>query len=156
MTKESVLEHLSDAKTAHTRWVDRAALVMKGVDVKEHLKPVEVTECSFGKWLHGDGQILSGLSNNPIECMQNIERLHTDFHKHYLNIFHIYFPENKQKGFLSNIFGKKQKEIAEAEVEFAKSEYEKIKEISQELIGEINRLERRLGAVSEEKISSLS
>lgn len=156
MTKEDVLEHLKDAKTAHTRWVDKAELLINGVSVEERLSPVEVTECKFGQWLYSDGKILSGLSNNPIECMQNIEKLHSDLHDTYLKIFKVYFPQEKQKSFLSGFFGKKKKEVSELELEFTKGEYEKIKKVSKELLDEINRLERRLGAVSEEKISSLS
>jgi len=155
MTKEDVLGHLEDAKTAHTRWVNRAKILINGLSIEEKAIPIKATECKFGQWLYTEGQILSGLSNNPIECMQNIEKLHSDLHDTYLKIFNIYFSQEKKTGFFSSLFGKKKKEVSELEKEFSMSEYEKIEKISEKLLDEINRLERRLGAVSEEKISSL-
>lgn len=155
MTKEDVLGHLRAAKSAHIKWVQKAKLLISGIDIEEGAIPVNSTECKFGQWFYSDGQILNALSNNPLECMQRIERLHFDLHDMYLNIFSIYFAETKKAGFFAKLFGFKRKEISAAESTLAEGYYKTMEGISTELIEEINRLERRLIAVSDAKIEAL-
>jgi len=155
MKKEEVINHLRAAKSAHIKWVQKAKLLINGVDVKEDAIPVDSTECKFGTWFYSDGQVLNELSNNPLECMQKIESLHSLLHDNYLKIYSIYFSEDTKKGFCSKIFAPKRKQLTEAETELAHEYYAKLEEISKELLEEINRLERRLIAVSDEKIESL-
>lgn len=153
MNKEHILEHLRAAKSAHIKWVQKAKLLINGIDVKEDSIPVDSTECKFGQWFYSEGQILNALSNNPVECMVKIERLHFNLHDVYMNIFNIYF--NKPKGgFFSKLFGKKTV-IKDYEADKAKQYYANLEIISQELLEEINRLERRLIAVPEERIKQL-
>lgn len=156
MKKEEVLSNLKSAKSAHVKWLEKAELVINGLDLQDSVVPVAYTECKFGKWFYGNGQILKGLSNNPIECMQNIEELHIDFHDKYSNIFNIYFSETKKTGFFSKLLGlERKKEIGEVEVSLAKDCYLEMEIISSRFIEEIDRLDRRLGAVSSEKIEAL-
>jgi len=153
MDKEHILGHLRAAKTAHIKWVQKAKLLINGVDIKEDSIPVDSTECKFGKWFYGDAQILNALSNNPVECMQKIERLHFQLHDIYLKIFTIYFSKEKG-GFFSKLFGKK-KSISDQDIISAKRHYDDLEKVSVELLDEINRLERRLVAVPQERISEL-
>lgn len=155
MKKEEVLEHLRAAKSAHIKWVQKAKLLINGVDIEEGTIPVDSTECKFGKWFYSDGQILNSLSNNPMECMQSIEKLHFDLHDQYLKIFNIYFSEEKKGGFFAKLFGFKRKEISRTEKELAETYYKDMENISRQLLDEINRLERRLIAIPEEKIMQL-
>lgn len=155
MKKEEVVEHLRAAKAAHVKWVQKAKLLISGVDVEEDSIPVDSTECKFGKWFYTDGQMLNALSNNPIECMKKIESLHFKIHDTYLNIFNIYFSKEKKGGFFSKFFGLKRKELSKAELHLANKYYEKLEAISVELLDEINRLERRLVAVSDQKVEAL-
>jgi len=156
MEKEEVLEHLRSAKAAHIKWVQKAKLLINGIDIEEDAIPIDATECKFGKWFYEDGQILNSLSNNPMECMKSIEGLHLSLHDKYLEIFNIYFSQEKKAGFFAKLFGiKKKKELSEEEVEKSTTSYAEMEKISQDLLEEINRLERRLVAVSEEKIQSL-
>jgi len=153
MNKEHILEHLRSAKSAHIKWVQKAKLLINGIEVKEDAIPVDSTECKFGQWFYGDGQVLNALSNNPVECMTKIEQLHFNLHDVYMNIFNIYF--NKPKGgFLSKLFGKKNT-LDDYEIDKAKQYYANLEIISKELLDEINRLERRLIAVPDERIKQL-
>lgn len=153
--KEEVLTHLRAAKAAHIKWVQKAKLLIHGVDIQEDAIPVDSTECNFGKWFYKDGQILNALSNNPLECMQKIESFHFKLHDTYLSIFNIYFIKEQQTGFFAKFFGTKKKVLSEAEVQLAQEHYKKLELVSAELLGEINRLERRLIAVPDEKIEAL-
>jgi hypothetical protein len=155
MKKEDVIVHLRQAKAAHIKWVQKAKLLINGVDVDENAIPVDSTECSFGKWFYTDGQMLNALSNNPLECMQHIETLHFELHDIYLKIFRIYFSEEKKGGFFAKLFGLKRKQPEKSQQQLAQDYYAQMEEISQNLLDEINRLERRLVAVSDEKIELL-
>ena len=154
MDKEHIIEHLRAAKAAHIKWVQKAKLLISGLEVQEDAIPVDSTECKFGKWFYGDGQILNSLSNNPPECMSQIESLHFQLHDTYLKIFSVYFGK-KEGGFFAKIFGVKRKSINEHEKKAAVTYYNDMEVISKELIDEINRLERRLLSVPEDKIKNL-
>ncbi|WP_304545245.1 CZB domain-containing protein [Sulfurimonas microaerophilic] len=155
MKKEEVLEHLRAAKSAHIKWVQKAKLLINGVDIQESSIPVDSTECNFGQWFYGDGQVLNSLSNNPLECMQGIEKLHFELHDQYLKIFNIYFSNEKKTGFFAKLFGFTKKNISDAESQLAETYYKELEEISKKLLDEINRLERRLIAIPSEKIEQL-
>jgi len=153
MKKTEILEHLRAAKVAHINWVQRAKLLISGLDIKEESIPVNSTECRFGKWFYGDGQLLNAIRNNPTESMQNIEKLHFELHDIYLNIFKTYYSTQEQ-GFFSKLFGK-EKKISESEHIMALQHFDRIKEISNKLIEEINVLERRISAISDAEIKEL-
>lgn len=155
MKKEEVLGHLRSAKSAHIKWVQKAKLLINGIDIEEGSIPIDSTECKFGKWFYSDGQMLNSLSNNPLECMQKMESLHFALHDIYLKIFNIYFAEAKKVGFFVKLFGFKRKKISEAEHTLAEDYYETMEKVSQDLLDEINRLERRLIAISDEKVEAL-
>ncbi|MFK5938846.1 MAG: CZB domain-containing protein [Sulfurimonas sp.] len=154
MEKEEVVNHLRAAKAAHIKWVQKAKLLINGLKIEESAIPIDSTECKFGKWFYSDGQLLNSLANNPAEAMSSIETLHFKLHDEYLQIFNIYF--NREKGgFFSKLFGLKRKIVTDLEAKVAKDHYNIMENISRELLDEINRLERRLIAVSEDKIRTL-
>ena len=49
MTKEHVIEHLRAAKSAHIKWVQKAKLLIKGIEVTNDSITVNSTECNCGK-----------------------------------------------------------------------------------------------------------
>lgn len=151
MNKEHALKYLRDAKASHVKWVQRAKMLINGVKIEEDAIPVNSTECSFGEWFYNEGQKLNSLSNNPIECMTNIEKLHFELHDIYFNIFNVYFSK-PNKGFFAKIFGQK-RDVTPSELNMAKEYYVKLESVSEKLLDEINRLERRLIAIPEEKIN---
>jgi len=153
MKKDEILEFLNDVKVAHTKWVDRADNLMKGIDIEDKATPVDAKECAFGKWFYGDGQKLNVLSSVPLQCMQEMETTHADFHKSYLSIYNVYFSE-KKGGFLSNFF-KGKKELTPEERNFVEEKYKEMKELSKKLVDEIDRLDRRITAISDERIEVL-
>ncbi len=155
MKKDETLKSLKNAEIELTRFVETAQSLIKGVDAEDRVLPITVRETKFGQWFYTDGQKLKLLSNNPLECMSNIEDLHNKLHERYREIFDIYYSEEKKGGLLSKIFKPKQKVLTESETQFVNEEYTAMQKTAKELMAEISRLERRLEAVSEEKINAL-
>jgi len=153
MDKDRVLGQLRAAKAAHISWVQRAKMLIEGVSIDEKSIPVNSTECQFGKWFYADGQSLNTLRNNPIECMSEIEDLHFKLHDIYLHIFKIYY-ETGQKGFFAKLFGK-QKKVTDEDKINAKQYYDEMNTVSRELMGVLNRMERRIAVLSEAELKSL-
>jgi hypothetical protein len=143
MNKEETLELLSAAKKAHVKWVNRARSLVEGLPVAKDAIPVDSTECRFGQWFYAEGQKLNAMPN--MDCLDRIETLHSDLHEHYLKIFKLYFGETN-RSLLSKLFKMKNK-ISDHEKEAARDYYQRLGEISKQLLDEIGRLERRLHAI---------
>jgi len=156
MNKDETLQNLENAKIELTRFVETAKSLIDGIDPEDKILPVSPRETKFGEWFYSDGQKLKTLSNNPLECMSNIEELNNKLHKNYHEIFDLFYSQEKQGGFLSKIFKPKQKVLTESELKLVNEEYAAMEKTVEELLAEISRLERRLVAVSEEKINALA
>jgi len=73
MEKIDVLKNIRAARRSHTQWVDKAKSLVNGLEVKKEQIPLEVTECSFGKWFYCDGQILlSFFTEEAIEKLDSV------------------------------------------------------------------------------------
>ncbi|WP_324170864.1 CZB domain-containing protein [Sulfurimonas sp.] len=150
MVKEEILKELRSAKVAHIKWVQKAKLLIEGFETDKNSIPVDSTACKFGCWFYGEAQNLNALKNNPIESMKKIEDLHSDLHNIYLNIYKIYFSHDSQ-GFFSKLFGKKKK-ITDESTKLGKEYFSKLRLVSESLLHEINRMERRIIAISSQDL----
>jgi len=155
MNKQDVLENIKKAKVVHKDWLEKAKSIFKGDGFREDQNPLSDHECEFGVWFYSDAQKLSKLSNNPLSCMQNIERLHKSVHDIYKTIFYTYYPQEQKSGLLSKFFTQKAKKLSDEEQTFVSEQIALLEAHSSEILEELSRLERRLDAVSEEKIAAL-
>ena len=153
MKKDEVLTQLRAAKEAHVNWVQKAKMLISGFTINKEAIPVNSTECQFGKWFYSDAQKLNALQNNPLECMTNIEKLHFELHAIYMKIFKIYY-EMGEPGFFAKLFGAKKK-IQQSDKELAIVYFDEMEKVSTRLIEEINRMERRILAISEKEMGKL-
>ncbi|MEA3523195.1 MAG: CZB domain-containing protein [Campylobacterota bacterium] len=146
--KEETLAQLRNAKKAHIKWVHRARALTEGLPVEKDAIPMDSTECLFGQWFYGDGQALGVMPG--MDCFKEIERKHNELHDAYLKIFKIYFGE-MNRSFFSKIFNLKKK-ISHNEHEIALDYFGNLKAISEELLEQIEKLERRINAMGDELI----
>lgn len=146
MEKDSIIEHLRAAKLAHLKWVQRARSLISNIPIKEESIPLDYTECAFGKWFYSDAQELALMPG--MDCIKLIEDKHTELHNVYFKIFQIYFSDTN-RSFFSKML-KLRKKVSEAEQEIAQQYYENLEDISKELLSYIERLERRVSALSED------
>jgi superfamily I DNA/RNA helicase len=155
MTKKEMIEKLQKVKIADLQWIDRAKNLIAGTKNDIGTEPVEAEISDFGKWFYNEGEKLKRLSNNPLECMKNIETLHQQFHEKYFEIYHIYFSEEKKAGFFSKLMGAQRQNLSEDEIAHVEELLHEMQKYAKDFVTEVERLERRLDAVGEEKIASV-
>jgi hypothetical protein len=143
MDKEETLGHLSAAKKAHIKWVNRAKSLVEGLPVDKDAIPVDSTECKFGLWFYGEGQKLNAIPG--MECLASIEKLHFQLHDIYMKIFKIYFGD-ADRSFFSKLFKMKHK-VSDEDKQIARESFLSMENISKQLLEEIGKLERRLHAL---------
>jgi hypothetical protein len=144
MNKAETVEQLHNAKKAHVKWVQRAKALIEGLPVEKESIPVDCTDCKFGQWFYGEGQNLNAIPG--MDCLHEIETLHFNLHDIYMKIFKLYFGE-MNRSFFSKLFNMKNK-ISDSDKEKAKEYYEQLLDVSHQLLAVIDRLERRLHAMS--------
>lgn len=146
MTKQETMEHLSNARDAHLKWVSRARLLIDGMPIEKDAIPLEGTECVFGQWFYGPGRVLRTLPSP--EVIDRIEDLHLKLHDIYTEIFNIYFSVERKRFFLFS--GKRR--ITQEQTALAKKHFGKLDAISKALLAEVSKLERRLNAMPPEAL----
>ena len=144
MNKNETIDHLHSAKKAHVKWVQRAKALIEGLPIEKDAIPVDCTECKFGQWFYGDGQNLNAIPG--MDCLKDIETLHFKLHDIYMKIFKVYFGE-MNRSFFSKLFNMKKK-VTENDKEIARDYYDQLLEVSRDLLEVIDKLERRLHAMT--------
>ena len=82
MGKAGIIQLLAESKKAHLDWVTRAHALVEGLVPEDDRVPIHGTECKFGLWYYGQGQVLS-----HIPAFIKIEAPHLQLHDVYLQIF---------------------------------------------------------------------
>ena len=149
MAKSDVLLQLRNAKKAHIKWVQRAHVLVEGLTIDKDAIPMQSTDCVFGEWFYGEGQQIALMPG--MDCFKEIEKRHNELHEVYLDIYKIYFDES-DKSFFAKVFNMK-KRISQKEHDNALEFYARLKQVSEELLVQIEKLERRINAMSEELFS---
>ncbi len=113
MNKIQTLEAIVDARNFHLYEMEKIALVIGGEKI-DNPTAVSKTKCAFGQWLYADEnqlkKILGALFYN------NLELIHAQWHNEYINIFKIFFKDEK-KSFFSKLIGAK---VDDMEIDKAK------------------------------------
>ena len=82
MDKKQIINQLRAAKSAHIKWRSYAQAMVAGIPVSQEQVPVIHTDCAFGKWYYGGGQMLSTL-----ESFSAIEVPHENLHAIYIELY---------------------------------------------------------------------
>lgn len=104
MKKIDHIHAIRAAKRAHITWVSHAHALIMGLPLEKSQVPIHGTDCKFGQWYYGDGQLL-----HNIPAFKAIEQPHLSLHETYMKIFQLLFGENSEvkPSFLEKLFGKK-------------------------------------------------
>ncbi len=82
MTKAEALEQIRKAKLGHKKWISYAKAMHMGIGVDKDAVPMMETDCNFGKWYYGEGQVFSDM-----ESFQAIEAPHSLLHQTYMKLY---------------------------------------------------------------------
>jgi hypothetical protein len=82
MTKQKILEQIRKAKMGHKRWISYAKAIHMGIPVDKDAVPMLETDCDFGQWYYGEGQVFEKL-----ESFRAIEQPHAMLHNQYMQLF---------------------------------------------------------------------
>ncbi len=83
--KRTILSELRKARAAHIRWRSYAYAMIAGLEIEAEFAPLEHTECVFGKWYHGAGEIHFA----HLDTYTGIDVPHRMLHKLYHKIYEL-------------------------------------------------------------------
>ncbi len=131
ISKEKVMEQIRQARFNHKRWMNYAKAIHLGLPVDKDATPLYDTDCKFGKWYHGEGQVFRGMPS-----YDKIDELHHALHDVYMNFYKTWKEPAKPKLFESkkSCEAKRQKHMKEL--------MDKLFEISKLLIAQLDEFER--------------
>lgn len=147
MKISEAVDQLRAARTAHKSWVARAEALIAGMSVdKEHI-PMMPTDCTFGKWYYGPGQMLRRLP-----AYKAMEKPHDELHRVYMNIFKLLFNE-PDVSMLGKLFGQNKKAKTE-QLKQAEALFPKLEVISENVCNILEQLETQLMQAARKQAST--
>lgn len=148
MTKREIIQQLRAAKAAHIQWRAYAQAIVGGFSVDQNHVPVIHTNCKFGQWYYGKGQILSNLS-----VYASIDGPHATLHAVYMEIFKLMYGD-ESSGFMSSLFTNKEKR-REKNKNKAEELMQNLISVSESLLESLNMLEQEVMDLTEEELENL-
>ncbi|MDQ7004572.1 MAG: CZB domain-containing protein [Ghiorsea sp.] len=137
MKLSEAVSQLHNARAAHKAWVARAEALIVGINVnKEHI-PMLPTDCIFGQWYYGSGQMLRNLP-----AYHAIEKSHDDLHRIYMHIFKLLFDEPDVSAW-GGLFGQQAK-VKAVQLKKAEALLPRLQSISEEVCELLETLEKQL------------
>ena len=91
MNKNSILLNLQLAKPDHIELIKNGHRLLDGAPQSSLKKPIQCTDCGFGKWYYQEGY---KLVNIPL--LRDIEKLHEEIHKAYTVLYYITFDRRNK------------------------------------------------------------
>lgn len=132
---DAALQQLRKAKSAHLRWRAYAMVLSAGYAVEEGQLPLRETECQFGCWYYGEGQLLKDLP-----AFKAIEAPHQELHAIYQDIFQQLFNQ-EEPSFWKKLLGSKSNNPRPEELE---EQLSRLTECSKAMLEELDALEQIL------------
>ncbi len=134
MKLSDVVSELHNARAAHKAWVAHAEALVAGMPLEKKQSPILPTDCTFGQWYYGPGQMLRRLP-----AYKALEKPHDKLHQTYMKIFKLLFEEPDISA-LGRLFGQAKKAKA-AHVKEAELLIPALRDLSDEVCGVLENLE---------------
>ncbi len=150
MKLADIISRLHNARAAHKAWVARAEALVAGMPLDKEQVPVLPTDCIFGQWYYGSGQMLRRLP-----AYAALEKPHDELHKTYMQIFKLLYDEPDVSA-IGRLFGRARKLKAE-QMRRAEKLLPRLRAQSEELCGILETLEDQvMRAASKKKRDTIS
>ena len=141
MKLSDVVSKLHNARAAHKAWVARAEALVAGMPLEKEQVPMLPTDCIFGQWYYGSGQMLRRLP-----AYKALEKPHDKLHQTYMKIFSLLFDEPDISA-LGRLFGTAKKAKA-AQVRQAELLIPALRGLSDEVCGILENLEIQVMSIA--------
>ena len=154
MKKMDMVHEIRAAKRAHVSWVSHAHALIMGLPLEKNQVPIHGTECKFGQWYYGHGQIL-----HRLDVYKAIEQPHISLHETYMHIFQLLFGEHKEEkqSFWEKMFGQKADvDDDEENKKEANRHYTVLKGYSEQVVKLLDTLEDGLERMDDATFAKLS
>lgn len=146
MDKNNILKHLEQAKPEHIEWIKQGYQLLQGVPQENLKKPIDCTDCGFGKWYYREGYKLVNIPQ-----LQDLERLHQEIHKTYTALYYITFDRRK-KPRATIIRG--DVEVPIVETAFREKKLKQLEKKTVTMIRSLNAIEKKVAAMQEKDFES--
>ncbi len=154
MNKAEIITRLRDSKKAHMTWVTHAHALVEGLSVAEEKVPVHGTECGFGCWYYGEGQILSQLA-----AFRKVEDPHLKLHDVYMEIHKLLRVADKEdtSGLFGRMLGSAKKLAEEKAAAQAQAHqlFAELKQISRDIASHLDDLQQQLIEMDDAKLDAM-
>jgi len=144
MKLSEVINHLHNARAAHKAWVARAEGLVAGLPLEKEQVPLLPTDCIFGKWYYGSGQLLRSLP-----AYTALEKPHDELHRTYMHIFKLLFNE-PSTSMMGRLFGQ-QKKLKASQLKQAEAMLVRLRGLSDQVCDILSNLEQQVTAAAKKQ-----
>ncbi len=150
MVKERYVRNMHQAKTSIVRQLYSVKLLVSGLDIKKSQFTLELADTPFGKWFYSEALLMK--SDRSRYLLEEIEETLLEFHKHFLEIYAIYYGG---AGGLLALLSVKRK-LSPEQSETARRLYDEMVPLTDRIKQQIHRLETMLQHLPNETFAKLS
>jgi len=144
MTKLHIIHAIENAESYHEEQLQKVARLLNGEKIN-NVTPIEKESCEFGKWLYGEGTEIKTILG--LKFYENIEIMHTFWHREYKKIYEIFY-DVKKNIVMKLLFGNRNK-VTDEMLEEAKEYFKELQAITQNLLKALYVSKKRVLALSE-------
>jgi len=148
MERRDINSTLRAAKVAHLQWRANAQAIIAGVPMDQDKVPVGYTDCRFGRWYYGPGQLLQ-----PLVTYRGIEKPHEMLHLIYMRIFGALFDKT-DLSLVQKLFGNPAK-LKDQNRQRAEGMLPELIQVSETLLASIDLLQEELDSLSDDELRAL-
>jgi len=142
--KEQCIKQIEEVKNAHLKLMQSIDYALNGVETS-YEKPLSKYECRFGQWFYSSD--LAKIILGP-QIHERLEYTHAQWHQTYAKVYNLLFP--KKKGVLKKLFVGKPKP---QDIDKAKAYYDDLKQLTNDLVHNLEVAQKRARALSESKFN---
>ena len=103
MTKQEMLDAIEKAKKIHLEQMQKIEAVIDGKNV-DNPTALSKKECECGIWFYTHENEMKEILGGQL--FDRLDKYHEAWHHEYLNIYNLFFKENKKTGLVSKILGR--------------------------------------------------
>jgi len=147
MTKSEMIDAIENAKSIHQEQMHKIESEIAGVKIANPTAPGKM-DCECGIWFYKHEKEMQDILG--LQLFERLDRGHEKWHIDYINIYNLFFKEEK-KGVFTKIFGSSK--VNEMTLDKAKLYYQDLQKDTEELLKVSDSAIRRVSALSDSKFN---